>query len=139
MYNLIQKLNEQIALRKLRSAKGVPTFEELKQFLENRLGAERVKKRRRSIFVVMPWFDLPEKVEDMANDVLRRNGIEYSELTPGKPDSEGKTNKFQIFGPILNMGNGQVGELGQDLKDQTKSFLKTRPVRADDRRRKFAT
>ncbi len=81
----------------------LPTLQNLETHLRQQFGDIKIRRSKRTVTVSLPWYDVPEKVEDIANRVLRAFGLEYTDLTPGKPGGlDGKTGKFTIYGPELN-------------------------------------
>lgn len=89
--------------RPLRSPSSLPTLQNLETHLRQKFGNIKIRGSKRTVTVSLPWYDVPEKVEDIANRVLRAFGLEYTDLTPGKPGGlDGKTGKFTIYGPELN-------------------------------------
>lgn len=104
---LLQELNRfarsKTATRQLRSPSRLPTLQSLETHLRQKFGNIKIQGNKRAVTVLLPWYDIPEKIEDIANRVLRAFGLEYTDLTPGKPGGlDGKTGKFTIYGPELN-------------------------------------
>jgi len=110
---LIQEINEQARVTQLRSPEKLPTREELKGFLEQKLGRVKMTgkdthRNRRTITVELQRYDIPEVIDDTANRVLRAFGLEYVDLIPGDPGPHGQTNKFVIHGAELRDQPGIV-------------------------------
>jgi len=95
-------------LTQLKSS-NLPAPEELESYLEKKFdGAVNVKwTGKRTVTVVLPRYDIPEIIDDTANRALRAFGLEYADLNPGRPKSDGMTNKFSIFDPELKRGKTQ--------------------------------
>ena len=115
---LIKEINEQVRSQ-LKSSLNFPEPEKLKAYLQKQFdGAVSLKwTGKRTVMVVLPRYDIPEIIDDAANRVLRAFGLEYEELTPGKPDKSGKTNKFSIWDPELKRGEPQLNLNWRELKE----------------------
>jgi len=96
-------------LLEVRQALNFPEPEELKTYLQKKFDGEIILKwtGKRTVTVVLPRYDIPEIIDDAANRALRAFGLEYEDLTPGRPQPDGKTNKFSIWSPELKRGQPQ--------------------------------
>lgn len=119
----LRALNEELTYKQLQSPNKLPTLADLKSYLEKQFGQVKVKGGRTTIVVVLPKFDEPEIVEDRANRALRAFGLDYTDLSPGKPKETGMTRQFTIYGPEIDPAHYQEREQELQQKRERKKKL----------------
>ncbi len=124
-------------LTEARSALNFPEPEKLKAYLQKKFdGAVNLAwTGNRTVTIILPHYDIPEIIDDAANRALRAFGLEYEELTPGKPDAGGMTNKFSVYDPELKRSKPVMSqrELKKERRQKVADLLN---VKQDRKRRR---
>ena len=116
------KFLKELTEAQLKSSFNFPEPEELKAYLQKKFDGDIILKwtGKRTVTVILPRYGIPEIIDDAANRALRAFGLEYEDLTPGKPDAGGKTNKFSIWDPELKRGQPQLSKKEYARQRKTK-------------------